>query len=177
MVPLILALALTACVSSRGYRDDHPLTDRTASLTDGERIVVGIPEGWEGSGGFVAGEGYSVLLVSGDTMSIAFREIFLDEAASSYYREAEIAQLAALSRTLHDSAAAVETGGIREFSYGGREFAAYEYRGKDGPRRVAVFSAGGRFFECEAFSDGPLSGPASYGGLFSAQQAVLRSLR
>lgn len=177
MVPLILALALTACGSSRGYRDDHPLSGRTAPLTDGEQIVVGIPEGWEGSGGFIAGEGYSVLLVSGDSMRIALREISLDEAAVSYYREAEVAQLAALSRTLHDTAAAVETRGIREFSYGGREFAAYEYGGPDGPRRVVVFSAGGRFYECEAFSDGPLSGPASYGGLFSAQQAVLRSLR
>ena len=138
-----------------------------------------LPVGWESAdpGFHVGGARYSVIMAGGDGVRITFREITLDDPASNYYRRGRIAGLAALGRSLRDSGAVLSDTGVTEFFYGGRRFAGYEYAGTAGPRRVVVFAAKERFFECEAFSARPLARRSGYDSLFSAQQSVLRSLR
>ncbi|HLF15508.1 MAG TPA: hypothetical protein VI932_11535 [Bacteroidota bacterium] len=88
-----------------------------------------------------------------------------------------MAGLAALTRTLHDSSAGTGREGIERFSSGSREYAAYEVVTEGKRMRVVVFSAGGYYYECEAWPVRPPAGAGLYDRLFSAQQTVLRSLR
>jgi len=176
---LLICILFASCGPSVVYRDNVPLSDVTATVPDREGVVLRLPRGWEAVSAGVpeTTEGYSVLMRCGDSLRISVREISLDAPAADYFRKKGMSDLAALTRTLHDSSRGVSGKGITEFSYGGRKFAAFEYGGTGGPQRVVVFAVKEKYYECEAFSVRPLSGRSSYDALFSAQQTVLRSLK
>lgn len=137
-----------------------------------------IPSGWTATGPRAGGDSTAALtLASGDSLLIVFRTVTLDSAATAYFAKRGVADLAMLTRTLHDSTLGTVREGIETFRLGGREFASYEARVDGGRMRVAVFSAGGYYYECEAVQARPLSSPRSYERLVAAQQAVLGSLR
>ncbi len=137
-----------------------------------------IPLGWTASSPRNGGDSSSAITLSeGDSLRIVFRIVDLDPAAAAYFSKHGLADLASLTRTLHDSTAGTGRGGIDRFSLGGRDCAAYEVKTGGERTRVVVFMAGGRYFECEAGAVGRGVGAATYKRLFSAQQTVLRSVR
>jgi hypothetical protein len=116
-------------------------------------------------------------LSGGDSLRIVFRQVTLDSSAASYFKKRGVVDLAMLTRTLHDSTVGNVRKGIETFKSGGREFASYEVRSEGRKVKVAVFGSKGYYYECEAVAARQLATPKSYDLLFSAQQAVLRSLR
>jgi hypothetical protein len=101
----------------------------------------------------------------------------LDSAAVAYFSKHGMVDLAALTRTLHDSSLGTTRKEIGRFTSRGREFASYEVVTEGRKMRVVVFSTGGFYYECEARQVKPSADAGSYERLFSAQETVLRSLR
>ncbi len=137
-----------------------------------------IPLGWTASSPRNGGDSSAALTLSeGDSLRIVFRSVDLDSAAAAYFSKRGLADLASLTRTLHDSTAGTGRSGIDRFSLEGRDYASYEVKTGGKRTRVVVFTAGGCYFECEAGVVGQVVVAATYKRLFSAQQTVLRSLR
>ncbi len=159
------------------YSDSAPLSGVVFRIRHGG-IAGMIPEGWEAQGPRSGDDSSAALTLSkGDSLRIAFRPVSLDSTAMVYFTKNGIVDLASLTRTLHDSSVGTTRKGIKKFTSGERDCAAYEVT-KGGRRiRVVVFPAGKYYYECEAWSLTPLSGPESYDRLFSAQQTVVKSLR
>lgn len=178
VLTLAVVLITAGCGSSSRYAADYPLTGGKIRFQGSDPVVLELPEGWTltGVGGPGTAPGQALVMFGGDSLQIAFREITLDAAASAYYRRGRLSELAALGRTVRDSTAVVEESGITEFYYSGRRFAAFEYDGPSGPRRLVVFALTEGFYECEALSLRTLPDRAEYDRLFSVQQSVLRSL-
>ena len=137
-----------------------------------------IPLGWTADGPGAARDSAAAMTLScGDSLSIIFRQVLLDSAASAYFGKRGMADLAMLTRTLRDSTAGNARKGIRTFKAGGREFATYELLTNGRNVRVAVFGSAGYYYECEAAPVRSFPAPATYGRLFATHEAVLRSLR
>jgi hypothetical protein len=177
---IVLGGLLVSCGSPVRRSEEYPLSDVVFRLRHGG-VSGAIPAGWSAGGPAVSnGTGDStaaMTLSGGDSLRIVFRQVTLDSAASAYFRKRSVAELAMLTRTLRDSTAGAVRKGIGTFKASGREFATYEV-GTDGMKmKVAVFPAGEYYYECEAAAVRPLSSTHSFDLLFSAQEAVLRSLR
>jgi hypothetical protein len=168
---------LASCGSPVRRSEEVPLSDVLFRLRNGG-ISGAIPAGWTAAGPAGKADSTAAMTLSGgDSLRIVFRQVTLDSAAASYFKKRGVVDLAMLTRTLRDTAVGNVRKGIETFKSGGREFASYEVRSDGKKVNVAVFGSGGFYYECEAVAARPLSAPKSYDLLFSAQQAVLRSLR
>lgn len=177
LLALAATLTLSSCGSSSRYADTLPLSSERF-LLPGTEIVGMVPAGWSLAApeGAAAG-GPSVTLSEGDTFRIAFRPITLDAPAEEFFRRRGLKELAAMVRTLHDTAAGTRSDGIERFRSGATECAAFETGAGEDRKRVVVFTAGGKWFECEGWATSPLRAGASRARLFSAQQSAIRSMR
>jgi len=174
---LFLSVLLASCGSGVRYADTLPLSG-TVFTAGGGRLTGTVPEGWTSDhprGGGLASA--PVVLDRGDSLRIVIRELGLDAAAAVYYGETGPGELAVLNRTLRDTSYHGRAGGIGRFSLNGRDYAVYELSTATGKTRVALFGAGGAYFECEAVALRRLSGEKSYDRLFAFQQTLLRSLK
>ncbi len=173
-----LALLLSACASRIAYPADYPLTATLFSFRSAP-VHGRIPQGWFAPAEDTLAPGLAAWLVAQDySASLTIREIRLDERARAAARSEGLPFVARMSlafRTAADTATAV-TSPPQEFSAGRGTFSAYECRSQGIDARVAVFSAGGRYFECEAAPARRNGSPVNAGGLFRIQQSVLASL-
>ena len=177
LAAVLLAAVVSSCATSSEYSDSYPLTGVTFRIRNGG-IAGSIPEGWTASSpGAEDDTTVALTLAEGDSLRIVFRPVTVDILAKEYFSKHGVADLAMLTRTLHDSTIGNVRDGIDVFTLGEREFAAYEVTAGGRRMRVAVFATGKHYYQCEAWPLAPPASAASYDRLFSVQQSVLRSLR
>jgi len=175
---LVLAFLCWGCAAHLTYINDYPMSSATFSTHDG--LMRGlIPDGW-----FISREDTLVptldaWLVKNDfSASISLRELSVDPATSRKIREDGLEFLAKLSMKFHDTpeARAVLFTQPNVFELKGNKYCEYEIRNLEVHPRIIVFSAGEKYFECEARAAKSGWSEPELHQLFRAQQSVLASL-
>ena len=105
-------------------------------------------------------------------------ELQLDDLSRKEVRDRGLGLLAEISIGFHRASAPASTvlAAPKEFKLLGREYCGYELQDDRARKRVVVFSARNRFFECIMAPDGREVSPQDLASLFSTQQTVLSTL-
>lgn len=177
MCALLFALFLVSCATKLPYSINYPLTQQTFSSRD-ETFFGLVPHGWFASSVDTLAPALLVWLVREDFSAVlTVRELHLDQLSSKRVDKDGLRLLASISMAAHnESSQAHSTQSPAEYSLKGKTFCSYEVNENDVQKRIVVFSAKRKYFECEAL---PIKGSWSRENvteLFSAQQAMLASL-
>ena len=173
---LISALLLASCAASIPYHTDYPLTTNVVHSRDG--ILSGnIPQGWFSSTLDTLGAALTILLMNDDvSATLSIRELKLDRLTSEQVNRRGLTLLAHLSQSFHLESAAGTVTEPQEFELRGKKFCSNEITDGSMRKRVVVFSANGRFYECEAQTVRNNWTGDQYARMFTAQQTFLSSL-
>jgi hypothetical protein len=175
---LFLSLLVWGCRAHLTYINDYPMSTATFVTRDG-LIRGAVPEGW-----FISHEDTLVptltaWLVKNDfSASISLRELSVDPATARQIKNDGLDFLAKLSMKFHEAPAGrnVSSTQPNNFEMKGIKFCEYESGGPESRSRVIVFSASGRYFECEAQAAKSGWSEKDLNQLFRIQQSVIASL-
>lgn len=173
----LLSLLIASCAGTLPYATDYPLTTEAFLSRDG--ILGGrLPRGWVYSSEDTLAPALLAWLVKEDfSAALTLQELHLDGLSSRQVESEGLELLARMSLQLQPDPTAVRlTLPPKEFKMTGRKFCGYEVISGGQRKRVIVFAARGRYFECRAT---PLKGvwtDEQLSGLFAAQQVLLSSL-
>lgn len=173
---VVLSLLLSSCAATSPYAVDYPLSKEAFRSRDG--LFSGwIPQGWFSSTDDSLAPALAVWLLRDDfAAGVSVKELHIDPSTASRIDQGGLKLLALASAGLHPDIPATPAVEPKEFDLKGRTFCGYEYSGEGKLGRVVVFTARGRYFECEAR---PLKGrwtPADAARLYSVQQTMLSGL-
>ena len=176
VVSLLAALLSISCAASLPYGIDYPLTEQMFRSRDG--VFRGrIPKGWFSSTEDTVIPSVVAWLVKDDlSAAIGIRQLTLDPLSTSRVVKEGLELLAHISAGLHRSEGAQVSASPKSFEMRGTKFCSYEVSNGGSFRRIVVFTARGRYYECDAV---PVKSPGSAGDLakmFTAQQTLLSSL-
>jgi len=174
---VLLSLVLASCAGTLPYAADYPLTTETFLSRDG--LLGGrIPRGWVFSSVDTLTPALLAWLVKEDfSASLSLQELHLDRLSSERVGSEGLSLLARMSLQFQsDPAGAQLTAGPKEFKTGGKIFCGYEILAGGERKRVVVFAARGRYYECRAAPLKGLWSDAELARLFEAQQVMLSSL-
>lgn len=175
---LLLTLLVWGCRAHLSYINDYPMSTTTFVTNDG-MVRGSVPEGW-----FVSHEDTLVptltaWLVKNDfSASISFRELSVDPVTGRDIQKKGLELLARLSMRFHETAGtkSVPPPHPNTFELMNNRFCEYEIGGPDSRSRIVVFSARGRYYECEAQSAKGGWSENDLHQLFRIQQSVVASL-
>lgn len=176
---LLSAMLFVSCAASLPYGIDYPLTDRTFRSRDGA-FTGRVPQGWFSSTGDTLVPSVVAWLIKDDlSAALSIKELNLDRVTALRVEKDGLGLLAHISAGLHQSGPDSATVAVapREFEMQGKKFCSYEIVNGGKRTRIVVFSAHGKFYECEAV---PVKGqrPADeLARMFTAQQTFLAWLR
>jgi hypothetical protein len=173
---LFLALLLASCAASIPYGTDYPLTNDIVHSRDG--ILSGnVPSGWFSSTEDTIGSALTILLMSEDvSATLTVKELKLDRLAAELVGDQGLKLLALLSGSFHEELPPGSTTEPKEFELRGKKFCSYEIANEKSRKRAVVFSAKGRYYECEAKAVPGTWSDEQYARTFSVQQSFLSSL-
>ena len=152
----------------------------TESFLSRENLFTGrVPQGWFYASQDTLGAGLAAWVVREDFgAALAVKELHLDALTIKRVQKEGLNLLASVSLSF-------QSGGKKhievelypkEFTIKNRKYSGYEFNEGITHKRVVVFSAGGRYFECVAT---PMKGTWTFeqtNTLFAAQQAFLTTL-
>lgn len=172
----LLSLFLASCAASLPYGTDYPLTGDIVRSRDG--ILSGnIPRGWFSSTDDSLGGALTILLMTDEvSATLTVKELRLDRLTAEQVNTRGLKLLAFLSGSFHDERTGRSTIEPQEFELQGKKFCSYEIADERSRKRVAVFSAKGKYYECEAGALRSSGGGEAYARTFTAQQTFLSSL-
>jgi hypothetical protein len=176
---ILLAFLLSACGSSLPYATNYPLTADLFHSRDGT-LSGKIPQGWFSSSDDTLAPSLLVWITKEDfSATLTVKELHLDRLSTKKVEDSGLKLLAYLSAGLQDevrlsSDMAIEP---KEFEIHGRKFCSYELRTtNNATKRIVVFEAHGKFYECEASSVKGTWSKENLDRLFTVQQTMLASL-
>ncbi len=173
---VFLPLLLASCAATSPYAADYPLSHEQFRSPDG-RLAGWVPQGWSSLSDDSLAPALAVWLLKDDfSAAVSVKELHLDPPTESLITDGGLKLLARVSAGLHEGIPADAAIEPREFELRGNRFCSYEFGDEGRRRRIVVFAARGRYFECEAR---PLKGTWSATDLariFSVQQTVLSTL-
>ena len=177
-VLLVLSFLLASCAASLPYATDYPLTKESFRSRDG--VLKGqIPQGWVSASEDTLAPALMAWLIKEDfSATLAVEELRLDARSRRRVEEEGLKLLAHLSlsfpqRTLSQPKVLDPP---KEFNMRGKQVCSYEVESGGERRRVVVFSAKGRFYECKAIAVKGKTSPQEVVRLYTAQQTLLSSL-
>ena len=172
---LFLTLAFASCAAPVTYSTDYPLTGSMVQGRDG--LLSGkIPQGWFSVTEDSLASALSILLIQSETKAtLSVRELKLDRRAIQQVGKDGLPLLARISAASRDVPSKGAASDPQEFELHGKRFCAYEISGGSSRSRVVIFSAKGRYFECEARGGNSGWQNEGYNRLFSTQQSFLSS--
>ncbi len=169
-------VTLVSCSPSVPYLTDYPLTEQTFQSRDG--IFSGkVPQGWFFSIGDSLGSSLVAWLLKEDfSAAITFKELKLDQLTSQRVKKEGLELLAYISSGFqHENHSRVKLN-LQKFTIEGKAFCSYEIASENGTKRIVVFPAKGKYYECEArFLKGSKCDSDIF-QYFNAQQTVLSSI-
>ncbi|MBI4548073.1 MAG: hypothetical protein HY707_08840 [Ignavibacteriae bacterium] len=178
IVPGVFSLMMIACGASVPYRVDYPLTKKEFYSRDS--IFSGrIPQGWFSSDDEELASAHVVWLIRDDfSATLAFKELKLDELSKKRVNDEGLILLARLSFSLQQSNPLFKTKEIElhEFEVNSKKFCGYEMNFTGALKRVIVFEAKGKFYECEARIVKGSPSLKELEHLYTVQQTLLTSL-
>ena len=177
LVLVLLSLFLASCAGTLPYPPDYPLSSEMFRSRDGS-LSGRVPQGWVFSSEDTLAPALVAWLVKEDfSASLSLEEIHLDRLSAERVDSEGLELLARMSLQFQQGPAAAQfTEPPVEFKLGGTRFCGYEIIVKGERKRIVVFAARGRFYECSA---APLKGVWSdeeLTRLFAAQQGLLSSI-
>ena len=175
---LLSALLSISCAASLPYSMDYPLTEQTFRSRDGV-FTCKVPQGWFTSSGDTIVPAVVAWLMKDDlSATMGVKEINLDRAAARRVEEDGLEFLATMSAALRqgDASAPSVVVAPKEFEMRGRKFCSYETGGNGKRTRVVVFSAKGRYYECQAEQVNGAGSANDLVKMFTAQQTFLASM-
>ena len=165
-----------SCAPSLKYMTNYPLTGGVFYSRD--RSFSGkIPQGWFSSAEDTLAASLVAWLIKEDfTATITIRELKLDKLSMQRVSKDGIGLLAHVSAGLQDGNPSISLIDPEEFEIQGKKFCSYEANNSIGRKRVVIFKAKDKFYECEVH---PLKNrwtADDVKGIFTVQQSVLSSL-
>jgi hypothetical protein len=175
-VSLLAALLCISCAASLPYAIDYPLTDQMFRSRDG--VFRGrIPRGWFSSADDTLIPAVVAWLVKDDlSAAIGIKELTLDHLSTSRVEKEGLELLAHISAGLHSSEGAAISASPRSFEMKGTKYCSYEVSIGGSFKRIVVFTARGRYYECDAVPVKSTGSPGEIARMFTAQQTLLSSL-
>lgn len=173
---LFLGFLFSSCAASLPYTTDYPLTDQRFHSRD--RMFSGnIPRGWFSATDDSLGSAVNALLIREDySAALTVKEIKLDRSSIEHIRKEGLKLLARLSLLFrHEDAPGAEPETM-EFELRGKHYCSYERMLKNATTRVVVFTAAGKYYECEMRSMKGQWPGEELKRMFTVQQTVLASL-
>ncbi len=172
-----IALIAASCTTTGPYSNDYPLSDDVFHSRDG--VLTGkIPQGWFSSLEDTLTPALTAWIVKNDlTASLSLKILSLDRLSAQRVLNEGVMLLAHISAAFHGEALHVQASELKEFEFRGKKYCGYELGDGSGRRRIVVFTARSRFYECEARVFGASRSDGELPSVFSAQQTLLSSLR
>lgn len=176
IVPILLSLFLVSCAAKLHYAADYPLTGEIFQSRDG--LLKGkVPLGWFISADDTLAPSLSVWLLREDiNATMIVRELIVDSLTAARIKSDGLELLAVLSAGYQGLKIGSDIINLEEYSLAGEKYCSYEAGAENDRRRVVVFKARGRYYECEARILNGDRGTNRLRELFSVQQSVLASL-
>ncbi len=176
---LLVAALFISCAGSLPYASDYPLTDQIFRSRDNV-FSARVPQGWFSSTGDTLVPALVAWLVKDDlSAAVGVKELSLDREAAHRVGKDGLGLLASIDAGLRtggaDSTRLVTT--PKEFDLQGKKFCGYEISTGRNVTRIVVFSAGGRYYACEAAAVKGRASSEESARMFTAQQTFLSTLK
>lgn len=177
LAAVILLSLLASCAGTSPYTQDYPLTEQSFVSRSG--LLHGrVPQGWFTSSEDTLAPALELWLLREDlAASVTLREFRLDPFAESTVDRGGLILLAEISLALRPSPGTdtvITTPAC--FTAAGHDWCGYELVEDGIPRRVVVFTRGGRYYECVAAPLRTSIGANELRTLFTVQQTVLATI-
>ena len=175
-----LFIVLISCSGSVSlYEFDYHLTPETIKA-ESNQISARIPKGW-----FSAEDNeenkIDLWLIKDDySATISFIPVIFNDVEKERYSKSNLSgvvEYSKLSQKLAHTVNYIDLLRAEHFEIGDLKINTYQFAGRNAVNyRVAVFKWGNRFYECTAAVKPPQS-PEKLNEIFSAQNAVLKSIK
>jgi len=173
---LILSILLASCAAKLPYTSNIPLTRQIFHSRDG---VLGgrIPQGWFSSTEDTLAPAVLVWLIKEDfSATLTLKELIPDQLAKQQINKEGLMLLAEVSSKFQTESFSELVNTFQEFNIRGRKFCSYEVGAGSERKRLVVFAAGGKYYECEMRTMKGIWTATELTHLFNTQQTVLSSL-
>jgi len=173
---VIALLILASCAGSVPYTSHYPLSTDFFHSHDGT-LTGKLPQGWFESTDDSIVSSLAVWLIREDfSATLLMKELSLDQRTEQQVRQNGLKLLAHVSAGFQ-SDQGTETGiDPKEFDIDGKQFCSYETGSAMARKRIVVFMARGKYYECEARAVKGNWTTDDLNRMFSIQQSVLGSL-
>jgi hypothetical protein len=176
----ILAVVLSSCSTTYlPYPYNYPL--RSESFLSRDSIFTGlVPRGWFYSSEDSLAPACAAWVVKEDfSATLAVRELHLDTLTAERVRKEGLGLLAKISMASQsDDPASIDNDNeLKVYKMRKREYCGYEVTENNIRKRVVVFTAVGRYYECVAVPAKKSTSQDELTKMFTAQQTFLSSLR
>jgi hypothetical protein len=176
IVSVFLSIILVSCSAKLPYASNYPLTGEIFQSRDG-MLKGKVPSGWFKSTDDSLAPALSVWLLKEDlSATVIVRELNVDSLTAMRIRSEGLKLLAILSAGYQGLNIEKDIFNLKDYSDGGKKYCSYEIGLENNRRRVVVFKAFNRFYECEARVLKGEWKTDDMRRLFSVQQTVLSSL-
>lgn len=148
-------------------------------LSRGNLFTGRVPQGWFSASDDSLAAGLSAWVVREDlSAALAVAELHIDHLAAQRVNKEGLELLASISMAFQTSGKKNVDIDLppKNFSIRGKKYCGYEFSEGSTQKRVVVFSAAGRYFECVAAPTKGTFSPDDTRRLFTAQQAFVASL-
>jgi hypothetical protein len=176
LIFLLLAFLGIACAVHYPYVSDYPLTPEIFRTRDGN-LTGHVPQGWFCSTDDTLAPALAAWLIKDDfSAALSIRELKLDALTIKCVQEEGLPLLASISYGMNGDGSSIRDNQLQKFSYGTKQYAGYEIGSGTQTKRIIVFSAHGKYYECEIRVTSGTWTPQEMNRLFTIQQSVLASL-
>lgn len=176
LASVLLSIVIVSCSAKIPYAADYPLSEEVFRFRD-SNLSGRIPSGWFVSGDDTLAPSLSVWLVQNDlSATLVIRELLLDSLTAHRVRRDGLKLLAAASAAYQSGDISPAGENLKEFSLGRIKCCSYETGADNNRKRIVVFSALGKYYECEIRILGNEWDTENIKRLISVQQTVLSSL-
>lgn len=173
---LIVLLTLASCAGSVPYTSHYPLSSDFFHSHDGA-LTGKLPQGWFASTDDSIVSSLTVWLIREDfSATLSIKELTLDQRTEQQVRQNGLKLLANVSAGFQSDHATEAGIDPKEFDIDGKQFCSYEIGSAMARKRIVVFMARGKYYECEARAVKGNWTADDLNRMFSIQQSVLGSL-
>ena len=173
---VFVLLILASCAGSSPYTSHYSLSTDFFHSHDGT-LTGKIPQGWFVSTDDSIVSSLTVWLIREDfSATLLIKELSLDQRTEQQVRQNGLKLLAHVSAGLQTDHGTDTVIDPKEFDIDGKQFCSYETGSMMGRKRIVVFMARGKYYECEARAVKGNWTADDLNRMFSIQQSVLGSL-
>lgn len=176
LVFLVLPILFLSCGTTVPYTTDYPLTQGLFHSRDGA-FSGRIPDGWFSSTDDTLASALVAWLIKDDfTATFGVREIHIDQTTARQINDEGLPLLAYISSGMQGEDLTGAMTEPEEFELRGRKHCSYELSLGGMRKRVVLFAAKGKYYECETAAVKGVWTANDLKRLFTLQQTVLASL-